>query len=191
MNSEPKTRTLRHRDVESHCYYFRNRARRCGWRNRLPRAFCRAECSDNTFRERRSRAPGYFPSSRRNGSSHCWGCHSLYGCIEEAEAVRGRRLNFHRCLTLFSARATLVCQRSWLQNSLLSLLVKSKGAVAQLGERMTGSHEVRGSIPLGSTNSINNLGHPSRMPFLVLCAYSVPTLKRLLFVLAPSGSRRR
>ncbi len=26
-----------------------------------------------------------------------------------------------------------------------------KGAVAQLGERMTGSHEVRGSIPLGST----------------------------------------
>jgi len=29
------------------------------------------------------------------------------------------------------------------------------------------------------------------MPFLVLCAYSVPTLKRLLFVLAPSGSRRR
>ena len=25
------------------------------------------------------------------------------------------------------------------------------GAVAQLGERMTGSHEVRGSIPLGST----------------------------------------
>jgi hypothetical protein len=25
------------------------------------------------------------------------------------------------------------------------------GALAQLGERMTGSHEVRGSIPLGST----------------------------------------
>jgi hypothetical protein len=34
-----------------------------------------------------------------------------------------------------------------------------KGAVAQLGERMTGSHEVRGSIPLGSTNSPNNLEH--------------------------------
>ena len=31
------------------------------------------------------------------------------------------------------------------------------GAVAQLGERMTGSHEVRGSIPLGSTNKFNNL----------------------------------
>ena len=28
------------------------------------------------------------------------------------------------------------------------------GAVAQLGERMTGSHEVRGSIPLGSTNQV-------------------------------------
>ncbi len=26
------------------------------------------------------------------------------------------------------------------------------GAVAQLGERMAGSHEVRGSIPLSSTN---------------------------------------
>ena len=31
------------------------------------------------------------------------------------------------------------------------------GAVAQLGERMTGSHEVRGSIPLGSTNNFNCL----------------------------------
>ena len=31
------------------------------------------------------------------------------------------------------------------------------GAVAQLGERMTGSHEVRGSIPLGSTNHFNGL----------------------------------
>ena len=27
------------------------------------------------------------------------------------------------------------------------------GAVAQLGERMNGIHEVRGSIPLGSTNT--------------------------------------
>ena len=31
------------------------------------------------------------------------------------------------------------------------------GAVAQLGERMTGSHEVRGSIPLGSTNHFHDL----------------------------------
>ena len=31
------------------------------------------------------------------------------------------------------------------------------GAVAQLGERMTGSHEVRGSIPLSSTNKFNDL----------------------------------
>jgi hypothetical protein len=28
------------------------------------------------------------------------------------------------------------------------------GAVAQLGERMTGSHEVRGSIPLSSTKHL-------------------------------------
>ncbi|CAN2040585.1 hypothetical protein GMMP15_180019 [Candidatus Magnetomoraceae bacterium gMMP-15] len=29
------------------------------------------------------------------------------------------------------------------------------GAVAQMGERMTGSHEVRGSIPLSSTKLKN------------------------------------
>ncbi len=29
----------------------------------------------------------------------------------------------------------------------------SGGAIAQLGEHLTGSQEVRGSIPLGSTNS--------------------------------------
>ena len=33
------------------------------------------------------------------------------------------------------------------------------GAVAQLGERMNGIHEVRGSIPLVSTNKIDNKGH--------------------------------
>ena len=36
-------------------------------------------------------------------------------------------------------------------------LIPALGAVAQLGERMTGSHEVRGSIPLGSTNHFNEL----------------------------------
>ena len=35
--------------------------------------------------------------------------------------------------------------------------IPANGAVAQLGERMTGSHEVRGSIPLGSTNHFNDL----------------------------------
>ncbi len=54
------------------------------------------------------------------------------------------------------------------------------GAVAQLGERMTGSHEVRGSIPLGSTNPIKHLGHPLRMPFFVLCS-SVCQLAELSF----------
>jgi hypothetical protein len=36
-------------------------------------------------------------------------------------------------------------------------MMKIKGAIAQLGERMTGSHEVRGSIPLGSTFLFNEL----------------------------------
>lgn len=42
-------------------------------------------------------------------------------------------------------------------------IIKYFGAVAQLGERMTGSHKVRGSIPLSSikqhcisTDDINN-----------------------------------
>ena len=34
----------------------------------------------------------------------------------------------------------------------------SDGAVAQMGERVTGSHKVRGSIPLSSTNDIKGLG---------------------------------
>ena len=37
---------------------------------------------------------------------------------------------------------------------------------------MTGSHEVRGSIPLGSTNICNNLGPRVEWPFVVLCAYT-------------------
>ena len=32
------------------------------------------------------------------------------------------------------------------------------GAVAQLGERMTGSHEVDGSIPFSSTNRKKEVG---------------------------------
>jgi hypothetical protein len=35
---------------------------------------------------------------------------------------------------------------------------------------MTGSHEVRGSIPLGSINKINNLEATVWWPLSVLCA---------------------
>jgi hypothetical protein len=35
----------------------------------------------------------------------------------------------------------------------------SNGAVAQMGERVTGSHKVRGSIPLSSTNDIKGLAN--------------------------------
>ena len=34
---------------------------------------------------------------------------------------------------------------------------RSRGAVAQLGERMTGSHEAEGSIPFSSTNFFKHL----------------------------------
>ena|SRR6266571_3480118 len=40
---------------------------------------------------------------------------------------------------------------------LLASSESAAGAVAQMGERMTGSHEVRGSIPLSSTWKINEL----------------------------------
>jgi hypothetical protein len=39
------------------------------------------------------------------------------------------------------------------------------GAVAQLGERVTGSHEVRGSIPLGSTVALVGGSGPHRVGF--------------------------
>ena len=42
----------------------------------------------------------------------------------------------------------------------------SKGAVAQLGERMNGIHEVRGSIPLGSTKFYFHRV-PQRKSFLI------------------------
>jgi hypothetical protein len=35
---------------------------------------------------------------------------------------------------------------------------------------MTGSHEVRGSIPLGSTNNLNKLGAANELPLVVLWA---------------------
>ncbi len=38
-----------------------------------------------------------------------------------------------------------------------SSMIPTVGAVAQLGERVNGIHEVSGSIPLGSTSS-----HPQR-----------------------------
>lgn len=37
------------------------------------------------------------------------------------------------------------------QNGRLLLFIHAIGALAQLGERIAGSDEVRGSIPLGST----------------------------------------
>ena len=55
------------------------------------------------------------------------------------------------------------------------------GAVAQLGERMTGSHEVRGSIPLSSTFKIKGLTHSSQSEKPKKCPHSVHPLKRLFF----------
>ncbi len=43
------------------------------------------------------------------------------------------------------------------------------GAVAQLGERLNGIQEVRGSIPLGSTKSI--LNHPPTREGVLLSAH--------------------
>ncbi len=48
-------------------------------------------------------------------------------------------------------------------------ILKTFGDVAQLGERMNGIHEVRGSNPLVSTNKINNLRQASGVPFLFRC----------------------
>ena len=57
---------------------------------------------------------------------------------------------FYSTLQLGIDRSNLFCYQ-----------VFQLGAVAQMGERMTGSHEVRGSIPLSSTNPLNFLTHLS------------------------------
>ena len=49
-------------------------------------------------------------------------------------------------------------------------LINQSGAVAQLGERLNGIQEVRGSIPLGSTNQSKDFQHwenafRGRIPF--------------------------
>jgi hypothetical protein len=47
-------------------------------------------------------------------------------------------------------------------------LASPVGAVAQLGERLNGIQEVRGSIPLGSTKEINDL-LGSRRTLYIIC----------------------
>jgi hypothetical protein len=69
------------------------------------------------------------------------------------ECVRARRIARRIITSLLDStqNARLVCLGQFTDHH------SSNGAVAQLGERMTGSHEVRGSIPLGSTNLFNKL----------------------------------
>jgi hypothetical protein len=50
---------------------------------------------------------------------------------------------------LFEGERAAVASPSW--------MIPTVGAVAQLGERVNGIHEVSGSIPLGSTNEIKDL----------------------------------
>ena len=58
--------------------------------------------------------------------------------------------------------------------SLLLYISLTYGALAQLGERMAGSHEVRGSIPLGSTKFSSHSRVAFFMPKIgwTRCAYS-------------------
>ena len=57
---------------------------------------------------------------------------------------------------LYAARGRLDAVRAR-PNCYHEVDVPTRGAVAQLGARVNGIHEVRGSIPLSSTNLINNL----------------------------------
>ena len=45
------------------------------------------------------------------------------------------------------------------KNRYLVIIISKFGAIAQLGERLAGSEEVRGSIPRSSTNFINSLNN--------------------------------
>ena len=55
------------------------------------------------------------------------------------------------------------------------------GAVAQMGERVTGSHKVVGSIPISSTNDIKGLGSLPN-PF-VLAIVSSSASSTLIFAM--------
>ena len=66
------------------------------------------------------------------------------------------------------------------------------GAVAQLGERVNGIHEVRGSIPLGSTNKSRKLAtFPSFTALSVSPNLSPRLTPNTDGVAAPPGSRSR
>ncbi len=52
------------------------------------------------------------------------------------------------------------------------------GAVAQLGERVTGSHEVRGSIPLGSTKHTRSIPRARDWRAEDWSGSAPPTIKR-------------
>ena len=68
---------------------------------------------------------------------NCWICQHFTGFLRnERYSIQSRSKG---------AKLTLTSTISFVTNCL------KFGAVAQLGERMTGSHEVRGSIPLSST----------------------------------------
>jgi hypothetical protein len=54
------------------------------------------------------------------------------------------------------------------------------GAVAQLGERMTGSHEANGSIPFSSTNKSKRLRRKLKTSFLFYTQFA-PDLPRIFY----------
>ena len=63
-------------------------------------------------------------------------------------------------------------------NFIFTLSFLTLGAVAQLGERMNGIHEARGSIPLSSTKIIKGLADLQLTPFS-LCRRYVDAKKNL------------
>ena len=66
-----------------------------------------------------------------------------------------------------------ISQKKFLHGSIYSRILRNAplGGVAQLGERLTGSQEVRGSIPLVSTQECSRAG--STLPALFYCDRSM------------------
>ena len=68
---------------------------------------------------------------------------------------------FRRALSVTRADAGLPAQLTGTGATASLILVSPRGAVAQLGARVNGIHEVMGSIPISSTNSFSDLaGRP-------------------------------
>jgi hypothetical protein len=88
--------------------------------------------------------------------------------MHTATVIKGSILRAATEGTLNPAMFSSIMARTTLASNLR--LINQNGAVAQLGERLNGIQEVRGSIPLGSTNQTKT---PNIIRSKLLCEFNI------------------